>query len=160
MHTRVYGLRLNNNVRRLDAFMAFLKFTTDKSVKRLRWVMVGATLFDSINTLLGQPATYWQHPNTADEINQGWHYSLSHGLPFYLVDSFVIITLLFLIVSLIPKKVALIVMFTAILNHFFGASFWLCYHWNFGVGGPLIYSIILSMVLVLWVFPTSQTPNT
>jgi hypothetical protein len=133
--------------------MAFLKFTTDRAAKRLRWVMVGATIFDKFNTLLGQPATYWQHPNTADEINQSWHYSLSHGLPFYLLDSFGIIVMLFLIVSLIPKKIALIVMLTAILNHFFGASFWLCYHWNFGVGGPLIYGIMLSVVLVLWVFP-------
>jgi hypothetical protein len=108
--------------------MAFLKFTTDRAAKRLRWVMVGATIFDKFNTLLGQPATYWQHPNTADEINQSWHYSLSHGLPFYLLDSFGIIVMLFLIVSLIPKKIALIVMLTAILNHFFGASFWLCYH--------------------------------
>ncbi|HXA45659.1 MAG TPA: hypothetical protein VNZ25_09145 [Candidatus Angelobacter sp.] len=135
--------------------MAFLKFTADRTVKRLRWVMVGTTLFDQFNTLLGQAANYWQHPNTADEINQSWHYSLSHGLPFYLLDSFVIIVALFLIASLIPKKIALIVMFTAILNHFFGASFWLCYHWNFGVGGPLIYSFILSVVLVLWVFSTN-----
>jgi hypothetical protein len=141
--------------------MAFLKFTTNRTVKRLRWLMVGVILFDNLNTLLGQPSAYWQHPNAADEINQSWHYSLSHGLPFYILDSFVTISVLFLIVSVIPRKIALIVMFTAILNHYFGASFWLCYHWHFGVGGPLIYGIVLSVILVLFVFPKllSQEPD-
>ena len=135
--------------------MAFWKFTTDSAVKRLRWLMVGSILFDKLCTLLGQPSTYWQDPNTADEINKGWHYSLSQGWQFYLLISIITVVVLFLIVSLIPKRIALVVIFTVILNRYFGASFWLCYHWHFGVGGPLIYGIILSMILVWLVFPKS-----
>ncbi|HZF01341.1 MAG TPA: hypothetical protein VE344_05530 [Methylomirabilota bacterium] len=134
--------------------MKFFKFTTDKITKRLRWVMVCVILFDKFNTLLGQPNTYWQHPETVDEINRGVHYFLSKGLPIYLLDSLITISLLFLFVSIISRKIALIVIFTVILNHYFGASFWLCYHWNFGIGGPLIYGIILSTIIVLLVFPT------
>jgi hypothetical protein len=134
--------------------MAYFSLTADTTVKRLRWVMVGTILFDKFNTILGQPSTYWQHPEAADEINRSWHYSLNRGLPFYLIDSLVVILLLLLVVSTIPRKMALIVMFTAVFNHFFGASFWLCYRWHFGVAGPLVYGIILSVLLVMLVFPT------
>jgi hypothetical protein len=133
--------------------MAFLKFTTDRTVKRLRWVMVGALLFDYFITILGQPNTYWQHPEAAVEINQGIYHSLSRGWPFYCFESLIIIVLMFLIVSILPRRTALFAIFTIILNHFFGASTWLCYHWHFGVGGLLVYGVILSAILVLWVPP-------
>jgi len=133
--------------------MAFLKSTTDRTVKRLRWVMVGFTLLDTFSTLLGQPSTYWQHPETANELSQSWRHSLNQGWPYFCLDSLIVLILVFLIVSIIPRRIALFVIFTYILNHFFGASWWLCYHWHFGVGGVLIYGIILSAILVLWVFP-------
>jgi hypothetical protein len=136
--------------------MRFFKFTTNRIVKRLRWVMVGAILFDDFITLLGQPNTYWQHPKTAVEINQGIYHSLSQGLPFYLFYSLVIVFLAFLFVSILPRRIGLIAIFTAILNHYFGASTWLCYHWNFGPRGAFIYGIILSVILVLLVFPTAS----
>ena len=142
--------------------MAFLKFTADKTVKRLRWVMVGTILFDKLDTLLGQPGGYWQHPQAADEINRGWHYALSRSLPFYCLISLVTILILVLIVSVVPRRIALVAMLTAILNHFFGASFWLCYRFHFGTAGPLIYGIILSVILTLLVFPTvcKASPDT
>ena len=121
--------------------------------------MVVTILFDKINTLLGQPSSYWQHPETADEINRSWHYSLNRGLPFYITDSVMIVLLLFLIVSTIPRRIALVVAFTVIFSHFFGASFWLCYHWHFGVAGPLIYGMVLSLILVLFVFGTPSNPT-
>jgi len=37
--------------------MRFFKLTTDRIVKRLRWVMVGTILFDDFITILGQPNT-------------------------------------------------------------------------------------------------------
>jgi hypothetical protein len=136
--------------------MSFFKFTADRIVKRLRWVMVGVIIFDKLNTLFGQPATYWQHPETAEEMNHGVYHFLSGGFPTYLFYSVVSIIVLFLFVSIIPRKIALIVIFVAILNHYLGASTWLCYHWHFGAGGPLIYSIILSVILVWLIFPTPQ----
>jgi hypothetical protein len=136
--------------------MRFFKLTTDRIVKRLRWVMVGTILFDDFITILGQPNTYWQHPEAAVEINQGIYHSLSRGLPFYLFYSLVIVLFAFLFVSILPRRIALIAIFTAILNHYFGASTWLCYHWNFGPGGAFIYGIILSVILVLWVFSTAS----
>lgn len=135
--------------------MAFLKFTTDRTVKRLRWVMVGADLFDTVSTLLGQPSTYWKHPETADELNRAWHHSLSQGWGFYCLESLIVIVLIFLIVSVIPRRIALFAILVYTLGHFFGAAWWLCFHWHFGTGGILIYSIILSAILVLLGFPKS-----
>lgn len=136
--------------------MGFLRFTKDAAVKRLRWVMIGTILFDKLNTLLGQPKAYWQHPELADEVNRTWHYSLARGLPFYIMDSVVVTLLLFLVVSILPQRIALILGFTVIMNRFFGASFWLCYHWRFGTAGPLVYGLLISLVLILWVFPATE----
>src|SRR5450755_167441 len=45
--------------------MHSFKLSDDPTVKRLRWVMVGAILFSLINTLAGQPASFWHQPATA-----------------------------------------------------------------------------------------------
>ena len=117
--------------------------------------MVGVFLFDKFNTLVGQPSTYWRHPETGNEINRSWHYVLVRGLPFYLLASGVAIVVLLLIVSVIPRKIALIVIFAVILTKYAGACSWLTYHWHFGVWGPGIYGITLSVILVLLAFPKS-----
>jgi hypothetical protein len=133
--------------------MAFFKPATDKAVMRLRWVMVGAMLFDKGNTILGQPDSYWQHPATANEGNAFFHFFLSHGLPVYLLFSLVYIVGIFLLVSVLPRRCSLVVMFAFILCHFLGASTWLAYQWHLGVAGPIIYCIILSVLIVLSAFP-------
>jgi hypothetical protein len=132
-----------------------LKLTTNITVKRLRWLMVGVFLFDKFNTLVGQPGSYWRHPETADEVNRSWHYALVRGVPFYLLASVAAIAILLLIVSVIPRKIALIVIFLVILSKYVGACSWLTYHWQFGMWGPGLYGIILSVILVLLAFPKS-----
>lgn len=61
----------------------------DKVIKRLRWVMVCVIFFDFANTLLGQPGTYWQHPETVNEHNPLFHALLAHSwLLFVLFNLF------------------------------------------------------------------------
>jgi hypothetical protein len=139
--------------------MPFMKFTTDTSVRRLRWVMVGAMIFDKLNTLLGQPSAYWHHPEAANEGNAFFHLFLSRGLPTYLLFSAVYITVIFLLVSIIPRRLALVSIFAFILGHYFGASTWLSYRWHFGITGPIIYGIVLGVVFVLLAFPTPNKTN-
>lgn len=133
--------------------MPFFNLTTDKTVKRLRWVMVGAMLFDKANTLLGQPDSYWQNPATANEGNAFFHYFLSCGLPVYLLFSLVYLAGIFLLVSVLPRKCSLIAIFAFILGHYLGASTWLDFHWHLGIAGPIIYGIILSAFIVCAAFP-------
>jgi hypothetical protein len=141
----------------LYTLMAFLKLTTDNTAKRLRWVMVGTMLFDKINTLLGQPSAYWQHPAAADEGDPFFYFFLSRGLSVYLLFSLVYVTVTFLIVSVVPRRPGLIVIFAFILGHFLGASTWLAYRWHLGVKGPIIYAIVLSVFIVLLAFPKPAT---
>jgi hypothetical protein len=133
--------------------MAIFKPTADKAVRRLRWVMIGAMLFDKANTVLGQPASYWQNPATVEEGNPFFHFFLSRGLPVFLLFSLVYIVGLFLMVSFVPRKCSLIIMFAFILCHFLGASTWLAFRWHFGIAGPIIYGIVLSVFIVLAAFP-------
>jgi hypothetical protein len=135
-------------------FISFMKFTTDTVVRRLRWVMVGTMIIDKLNTLLGQPSAYWHHPEAANEGNAFFHLFLSRGLPTYLIFSLIYISVIFLLVSTIPRRLALISIFAFILGHYFGASTWLAYRWHFGITAPIIYGIILGVIFVLWAFPT------
>jgi hypothetical protein len=129
------------------------KLTNDKVVQRLRWVMVGVMLFDTLNTILGQPASYWQHPATAEEGDPFFYFFLSHGLFVYLLFSLVYFVSIFLIVSVIPRRTGLMVIFAFILGHFLGAASWPAYRWHFGVLGLIIYGILLSVLIVLAAFP-------
>src|SRR5581483_9641285 len=133
--------------------MSFFKLTTDTSVNRLRWVMVGAMLFDKLNTLLGQPDAYWQHPTVTNEGDPFFRFFLSRGLPVFLLFSLIYISVIFLLVSVVPRRLGLVIAFAFILGHFLGASTWLAYRWHFGVAGPILYGIILSVVIVLSAFP-------
>jgi hypothetical protein len=131
-----------------------MKFTTDSSVKKLRWVMVGVTIFDKILTLLGQPGTYWHHPGTANEGNAFFRFFMTKGFSTYLVFELFYILAIFLLVSIIPRRLALVSIFAFIFGHYFGASTWLVFRWHIGITGPIIYGIILGVVFVGLGFPT------
>jgi len=110
-------------------------------------------LFDKLNTLLGQPRAYWQHPTAANEGDGFFRFFLSRGLPVYLLFSVIYILVVLWFVSVVPRRCSLIVIFAFLLGHFLGASTWLAYRWHFGVAGPIVYGIILSVLIVLSAFP-------
>ncbi|MCX6877368.1 MAG: hypothetical protein NTW21_26700 [Verrucomicrobia bacterium] len=129
--------------------MRLLRLTTDCLVRRLRWVMVGVILSDTINTLLGQPKSYWQHPATAYEHNQFIRLFVTQGYLPFVLWSLLYIAGAFIAVSILPRRFALMTLFSFILGHYFGASSWWVYHWGYGMQGAIIYGIILAVVLVL-----------
>ena len=120
-----------------------LTFTTDRIVKRLRWVMLGAMCLDLVLTLVSQPATYWRHPETADFGFHAFHFFLNRGWPAYVIFSLFYFTGAFLLVSLLPRQVALVGAFTLILGHYFGAAAWLDYIWHLNMAGPFLCNIVL-----------------
>jgi len=127
---------------------------TDNIIRRLRWVMVCVILFDFANTLLGQPSTFWQHPETMNERNQLVHSIAAHGyLPLILFMLFYTVGAFFF-VSIARKRLALIGLFSFILCDYHGAAAWLERHWGFGSAGFIIYGILLAVVLVG--FPASE----
>ena len=148
--------------------MPSIKFTEDRIVKRLRWVMIGAMLFSAINTLWGQPESFWHHPETAmrgdglsihDQTNHTFEFFLGHGWLAYLAACLVYFSAAFLLVSLLPRMAALTATFSFILGHCFGASNWLAVRWHFGVEGPTVYGVVLGAIIAVWAFPTPGTAD-
>ena len=139
-----------------------IKFTGDPIVKRLRWVMTGAILFSMILTLAGQPESFWLHPATAirgdglsiyNPTNPCFEFFLGRGWQLFLLASLVYCGLAFLLVSLLPRRASLIVIFSVILGHYFGGSNWLAIHWHLGIPGPSLYGMALGLLIVLSAFP-------
>ena len=140
--------------------MPFLKFTTDKTVSRLRWLMLGVILFDNINTLAGQPGIYWQHPETVQEGNHLTHFFISRGWMLFCLYEVGYMAGTFFLASIVPRPLALVVMFAFIFGHYYGASTWLADRWHFGTQGTVIYGIILAVAVVWLAFPPSGNTKT
>ena len=142
--------------------MSLFKFTTDRVVKRLRWVMLGTILFSMLNTLLGQPESFWHHPETAirgdglsiyDRINFTFDFFLGNGWQAYLITSLIYLSCAFLLVSILSRKAALIAIFSFVFGHYFGATNWLAVRWHLGISAPTIYGLVLAPIIVFSAFP-------
>ncbi|HZZ29557.1 MAG TPA: hypothetical protein VFE46_16290 [Pirellulales bacterium] len=133
--------------------------TGDEILRRLRWVMFGVMLFDPILTLIGQPGSYWAHPETVHEANGFWRWFMVRGW-----SDFVLMHLLydlgaFWLASTLPRRYAVVIIFAFTFGHFDGASNWLFYEWRLGIETPVIYGIVLSSIIVFLSFRRSKEPN-
>ena len=144
--------------------MSFLKLTDDELVKRLRWVMVAAIIFSLINTLAGQPGSFWQHRDTAmrgdglsihNATNHTFDFFLGRSWQAYVLANLVYISAAFLVVSILPRTAALIAVFSVIFGHFFGATNWLAVRWHWGLAAPSVYGFTLGAVIAAETFPAS-----
>jgi len=139
-----------------------VQFTHDPIVRRLRWVMLAAMLFSMINTLAGQPESYWHHPETAirgdgmsiaNPTNPTFDFFLGHGWLAYLAASVAYLAAAFLIVSMLPRMAALVAAFAILFGHFFGAANWLCVRWHLGMPAFALYGALLGLALAGAAFP-------
>jgi hypothetical protein len=80
----IYGIVLGAVV----AFAAFPEAEKiDPAIRRLRWVMVAMIFSDLTVTLVGQPGSYWHHPETMHEGNSVSRLFLGYGWwAFFLYD--------------------------------------------------------------------------
>ena len=148
--------------------MLLFKFTTDQIVKRLRWVMIAAIVFSMGNTLAGQPESFWHHPETAirgdglsiyNTTNHTFDFYLGLGWQAYLITSLIYVLGAFLFVSLLPRRAALIAIFSFLFGHFFGATNWLATRWHLGTNSSSFYGLVLFPLIVFSAFPATS-PNT
>lgn len=146
----LYGIVISTFI----AFNLFQEISTNSSeiLKRLRWLMAGTIILDFANTLIGQPNSYWIHPDMVHEGNQLSRFFLLKGWYSFALYDVVYIASIFLLVSYVPKRLALILIFCFILIHFVGASCWFFYEWRMGMESPVILGIILSAALVWLTF--------
>jgi hypothetical protein len=122
--------------------------TANQIIRRLRWVMIGVMLIDPIVTLIGEPNSYWLHPQTAHEGNQLWRWFMMRGWSAYVLSDLVYCLGAFWLVSKLPRLLATLTIFAFTLGHFLGASNWFFYDWRLGVATPVLYGILLSGILV------------
>jgi hypothetical protein len=133
---------------------------TDDSIKRLRWVMVFTILFDLSLTFAGQPASFWETPSTVKEGEPIMRYMLAHGYTPVLCAAAVYALVMVLLVSVLPRRFGLVLLMFISLQHYFGASAWLNYHFRFA-HGDIVYGLILSVIFVALGLDTRQklSPN-
>ena len=97
--------------------------------------MIAVMALDFVNTLIGQPASFWVDPKTCHEGNQFVRLFLSHGWwAFALMDLGYFVGA-FRLVSALGGRSGLICVFSFIFIHFVGASNWFFYEWRLGIKG-------------------------
>lgn len=131
-------------------------FAADAVFRRLRWIMACAILFSIFNTLAGQPTGFWSNPELAmrgdglglhNPVNHTFEFFLGHGWIPYLLANAAYLALALILVSILPRKTALIAVFAFIFGHFYVASSWLAVRWHLGFNGVAGYALALSAAI-------------
>jgi hypothetical protein len=142
-----------------------MKFTGDPVVRRMRWIVVGVILFDALLTLGGQPGSFWRDPETAIRgdglsihaaTNHNFEFFLGQGWLAYLAATLAYAAVAYGLVSVLPRRVALFLVFSFIFGHGFGAANWIVVRFHLGIeGGPGIYCVPVGLALAWWAFPAT-----
>jgi hypothetical protein len=136
----------------------------DQMIRRLRWVIVVVFLVDFVLTSLGQPSSYWHHPETVHEGNAMLRWFMLRGWVAYVLMDLIYCLGVFLLATFLPRFSALMVIFGFTFGYFDGASNWLYYQWRLGMEAPVIYGMVLSAIIVFLSFcrnkKLNQTPDT
>jgi hypothetical protein len=120
--------------------------------RRIRWIAAAALLVDMSLTLLGQPGSYWSHPETAYEGNVVSRYFLVHGWAAFAVYDVVYALVLLLTIPALPRLAGLTVAFFFLIVSFDGASNWLFFVWRLGMPAVIAHAGLLSVALVALAF--------
>jgi hypothetical protein len=138
----------------------------DPTVEKLRWLMLAAILADMGLTLSGQPVAFWSHPGSAirgdglginDPTNHFFDFFLGYGWPAYLACGALYVAAVSLLVSVLPRRVALVLLFTVTLGHAYDGINWLAIRWHAGMLGSSIYGLGLGFPLALVVGRVART---
>lgn len=115
---------------------------------RLTWLLLAVIAFDFGITLLGQPSSYWHEPSTANEGNPVFAWFMARGILCYAAFVMAYITGVSVLLRALPRQIATTAGLVFLLSHYFAASTWLSFHFNLGMGGPIIYAVVLSIALI------------
>jgi len=139
------------------------------TVRRLRWVAAATIVSTVIVTLAGQPASFWHNPAMAmrgdglsinNPTNHSFDFFIGSGWWPYLVASAAYLLILLWLMSSLPRRLAVVIAFTAIFCNFYSASNWLAVHWGLGLQGPFVYGLALAAAIVFLVFDRHGGPGT
>jgi hypothetical protein len=135
-------------------------------IRPFYWVLFGAVIFDMVNTLAGQPESFWRHPETAIRFdglsinnltNHFFVFFLGQGWPVYLFTCITYLIALFLLVHRLPWRISIITMLSVIFAHYYQASNWLAIRWHMGMQGPFFYGLVISSAIAILTFPSMRS---
>ncbi|MBP7051896.1 MAG: hypothetical protein KBE65_12855 [Phycisphaerae bacterium] len=133
-----------------------VRYEMKNTVGQLRWLLVAVIAVDVTLTLIGQPSSYWHNPSTGVEGNPFFAWFLVRGPLFFVSTAVFYAAVAFLLSSLLPYRLALIVCLSFVFGHYCGASSWLLFRFNAGMAGPIIYGILISTAAVFLGLRTKQ----
>ena len=136
--------------------MTFPKFTTDKVVCRLRWVVLLVMLADAAFTLMGQPPDFWHDSRVVNEVNPLVRFFLVRGIFIYALVGCLYAIGSLILASVIPRKIAVTFLFFLFLTHFWGITSWLVY--SIGCSLPLEDAFELGIAALI-ALAVCQTPD-
>lgn len=149
--------------------MSFIKLTGDIMVKQLRWVMAGVIVFSLANTLGGQPPAYWHNAALAlrgdglsvnNPTNHTFEFFLANGWLPFAAASLVYLTVTFLLASVLPRKLALVFIFSVVFAHYYDSCNWLAVRWHLGIPGATFLGYILAIFIALTGFTPGEAGHT
>ena len=129
--------------------------------------LLGATIIliaaGAVLTMAAQPPSFWTHPQTAirfdglaihSSTNPMFDFFLGHGWMAYLVGVTLYAAAVWLMVAVLPKRLAMVAEFTVILGLGYCGSNWVVVRWSTGTGGAEIYISAVAILLVVAVLPS------
>jgi hypothetical protein len=136
-----------------------IAFSNDPSIRRMRWAMAAIIAFDAVITLAGQWPEFWIQPSRAHVGNQLMLWALLQGVPIYLAWFGAYLFAAVLIVSMLPRTLAVTVVLSVTFVHYFGGNAWLSYHFHFPLAG-WIWPALVAALLTTSGLDTRATSHT
>jgi hypothetical protein len=138
--------------------MTFPRFTADTGVRRLRWVVILIILVDGAFTLFGQTSSYWHDASTVSEIDPVARFFLVRGVAAYISWVLLRAVLYFVIASIVPRKVGMAILFFGLLEHFWGITSWILYHFHWSTWWQNAFESVIAVVVTFSICQTSGLP--
>jgi hypothetical protein len=119
-----------------------------EGLRRLCWLMTLTTTVDGAFTLIGQPASYWRETLTVHEANPLAKFFLETGWWAYATYIVAVIAVPWLLSMRVSRGTGWVIVLGMTLGGLFGGSNWLFYEWRLGLQAPILYSLVLSLMIV------------
>ena len=119
-----------------------------EGLRRLCWLMTLTTTVDGAFTLNGQPASYWRDTLTVHEANPLAKFFLETGWWAYAAYIVALIAVPWFLSMRVPRGTGWVIVLGMTLGGLFGGSNWLFYEWRLGLQAPILYSLVLSLMIV------------
>lgn len=142
-----------------------IQTTEARLVHRLLGITILLIAAGAVLTLAAQPPSFWSHPETAirfdglaihSSTNPMFDFFLGHGWIAYLASVFVYAAGAWIMVSVLPKKLAMAAEFTLILGLCYCGSNWVVVRWNTGTGGAMLYVSAVAILLTAALLPSND----